>query len=111
MGWSAFRPQGPTVAIAVTTSASTAVQAPGYSGEPIANNYLFSNTTTQPVQVGYGPNALSATAVIPTPGAANNSFWLGPNTSQVLTFGPATWFSTIASTGSSTVLVTPGDGL
>jgi len=110
MGWSAFRATGNTIAIAVTTTASAAVQAPGFNGEPLSENFLLSNTTTQPVFVGVGtsPNGL---AVIPVPGTSQRGYWLGPNASQSVTESPNTYWSVIAGTGTSTVYITPGDGL
>jgi len=111
MGWSAFRGTGNTIAIAVTTAASTAVQAPSFPGEVQESNYLLSNGSTQPVFVAVGPVAASTVAVLPVPGTGQRGYWLGPNTTQSITEGPNTWFSTIAGTGTSTVYITPGDGL
>jgi hypothetical protein len=110
MGWSAFRAEGNTQAVAVTTVASTAVQALSFNGEPICNNFILSNATTQPVFVAVGPTN-SVTAVIPVPGTPQRGYWLGPNAAQSVTESPNTWFSAIAGTGTSTVYITPGDGL
>lgn len=110
MGWSAFRATGNTIAIAVTTVASTAVQAPGFMGEPISDNFILSNGSAQPVFVAVFPVA-GLLAVIPVPGTSQRGYYLGPNSQQAVTEAPGTWFSVIAPATTSTVYVTPGDGL
>ncbi len=109
MGWSAFRPTGQTVAIDVTTSASVAKQAPS-QGEPESMNYYISNASSQGVFIAAGPNSGTA-AVAPIAATAANGIWLGGNTAQTFTFANDAWFSAIAPTGTSTVYITPGDGL
>lgn len=110
MGWSAFRPTGLTVAIDVTVAASTAKQAPSFSGEPESMNYIISNATTQGVFLAVG-NSVGVAAVAPVSATPNNGIWLGGSTTQSFTFANDAWFSTIAPTGTSTVYITPGDGL
>lgn len=110
MGWSAFRGTGPTIAIAVTTTASVAVQALSAQSEPFSTNYIISNGTTQAVFVGVGTNS-AFLAVLPVPGTPQRGYWLGPNSAQPVTEAQNAWFSVIAPATTSTVYITPGDGL
>jgi len=110
MGWSAFKATGNTIAIAVTTAASTAVQAPGFNGEQNSTNFLLSNASAQPLFVAVGTSSTVA-AVIPVPGTGQWGYWLGPNAQISITGSPNMWFSTIAPATTSTVYITPGDGL
>lgn len=108
MGWSAFNPQGNTVAIAATTTASTAVQAQPAGGFGVANNYLVSNSGAAAF-LAIGSNS-AVLAAIPSTNPANG-FYLIPGSSQTFTFSPNTWFSAITPTGTSEIYITPGDGL
>lgn len=110
MGWSAFSGKGLTQSVAVTTTASVAIQAPGFPGEQNNDNYLLVNTTTQPVWVGVG-TASAFLAVIPVPGTGQRGYWLGPSASISVSESYGAWFSVIAPATTSTVLITPGDGL
>lgn len=110
MGWSAFKATGNTIAIAVTVAASTAVQAPSFSGEVGSTNFILTNASAQPVFVAIG-TASTLAAVIPVPGTPQWGYWLGPNAQVSITGWPSMWFSTIAPATTSTVYVTPGDGL
>lgn len=107
MGWSAFAPKGPSITIAVTTSASTGVQAPCFSGEPQNNNYLVSNSTSQGCFLGWGANAAEAQ----TRATVAAGLWLPGNSVQSFTFAPTTFFSVIAPATTSTVYIAPGDGM
>lgn len=106
MGWSAFAPQGNTVAVAATTTSSTAVQVPGANG----NNYLVSNTTTQAAFLAYS-NQPGLVATIPVPGTSGNGVYLPPNSVQSFTCGPLSYFAVITPAATSTIYITPGDGL
>lgn len=108
MGWSAFAPKGPQVTVAVTTAASTAVQVPGFGGEPANNNVIVSNITSQGCFLSYGPTAAIAQAAAT---AGNPVVWLPGNSTQTFGFGPRMWFSTIAPATTTTVYLTPGDGM
>lgn len=101
------------MAITVGTSATVGVQALASSGEGQVNNYLVSNATAQACFIGVGPDAVSAAAaaVVPVPGAATPAIYLQPNSTQSFTLSPRSWFSTIAPTSTTTVYITPGDGL
>lgn len=110
MGWSAFRATGNTIAIAVTTTASTAVQAPSFQGEPVSTNFILSNASAQPVFVGVGTDS-GGLAVIPVPGTATRGYYIGPNSQISVTESPRTWWSVIAPATTSTLYITPGDGI
>lgn len=107
MGWSAFAPKGPTVTFAATTTAGTAAQVPCLPGEPQNVNYMVSNSTAQPCFLGYGSSAAAAQASA----TALTGIYLDANSTVPYTFGPNTWFSVISLATTSTVYVTPGDGL
>lgn len=107
MGWSPFAPKGPTVTFAATTTAGAAAQVPCAPGEPQNNNYVIANATAQPCFVGYGPNAAAAQAMA----TALQGVYSGPNVTQTYTFGPNTFFSVISLAATSTIYITPGDGL
>ena len=110
MGWSAFRQTGLTVAIDVTVAASVAKQAPPFPGEPESMNYAISNASSQGCFLAAGPNS-GLLAVAPVSATPNNGYWIGGNTTQVLTFANDAYFSAIAPTGTTTLYITPGDGL
>jgi hypothetical protein len=104
---SVFRIAGPTTAIAVTTSSSTAVTITPKGNDQI--NYCgFLNTSTNVIAVTIAPTSAGA-AVLPTAGNTSNSFVLGVSMqSPMVVAVPPDQFSvtTIGST-SSTLYVTP----
>jgi hypothetical protein len=104
---SVFRIAGPTTAIAVTTSSSTAVTITPKGNDQI--NYCgFLNTGTNVIAVTIAPTSAGA-AVLPTAGNTSNSFILGVSMqSPMVVAVPPDQFSvtTIGST-SSTLYVTP----
>lgn len=110
MGWSAFTPSGDTVTIAATNVASTAVQVPSRSGQ--SSGYLISNGSTGGVLLAWGSNNQTGGAgIVATTSLPAQEVWIPGNSVQAFTFGPQTWFSAITLTGSSTVYITPGDGI
>ena len=110
MGWTAFKPFANSIAINGTTVASGAVQCPVSTGD--GYNYVVSNSTSQPCFLAFGPNS-AVVAVIPTGAGTSsaNGIYLGGNTTKTFTFGAQSWFSVITPTGTTTVYITPGDGL
>lgn len=110
MGWSAFTPLGRTLTISVTTTASTALQAPSGHGNPATNNYLVSNATTQGAFFVFGANS-TALAVAGVAGTTTPGTWIGGLTERAFTCGPGSWFSAITPLGTTTLYITPGDGL
>jgi len=104
---SVFRIAGPTTAIAVTTSSSTAVTITPKGNDQI-NFCGFLNTSTNVIAVTIAPTSAGA-AVLPTAGNTSNSFVLGVSMqSPMVVAVPPDQFSvtTIGST-SSTLYVTP----
>lgn len=101
----AFLPQGQTTAISVGATASTPVQV-AVGGAPNMNAYLLQATGACFVAM----TAAAANAVVPVPGTPANGIPLQANVPLLVEGPPNAWFSTIASTGTPTVYVTPGDG-
>lgn len=111
MGWSAFRPEGNTIAITPLLVSTTPAQAPSYGGEPWAGNYLVSNTTSQGCFLAIGNQ--SVVVAIPTGAGTSsaNGFWIPPLSQASYTFGPGSYFAAICPSGTTTLYITPGDGL
>jgi len=104
---SVFRIAGPTTAIAVTTSSSTAVTITPKGNDQI--NYCgFLNTSTNVIAVTIAPTSAGA-AVLPTAGNTSNSFVLGVtmSTPMVVAVPPDSFSVTAIGSTSSTLYVTP----
>jgi hypothetical protein len=104
---SVFRIAGPTTAIAVTTSSSTAVTITPKGNDQI--NYCgFLNTSTNVIAVTIAPTSAGA-AVLPTAGNTSNSFILGVSmsTPMVVAVPPDSFSVTTIGSTSSTLYVTP----
>ena len=109
MGTQAFTKLGNTVAFIAATTAPTPVQA--VSTTLGGNQYRIINSGDKTVFLGYGSTAAlanSAATVVTTSGEA---IPLLPGTDEILTFLPNAYFTGVTATGTSTVYVTPGDGL
>lgn len=113
MGIQAFAQMGNTVAISVTSSASSPAQVPSVTLG--ANQYRVINPGNVTVFIGYGQASANATsnAVIPTGNGANATFCLPllPGTDEILSFVPNAYFSALTASGNATIYITPGDGL
>jgi hypothetical protein len=104
---SVFRIAGPTTAIAVTTSSSTAVTITPAGNDQI--NYCgFLNTGTNVIAVNIAPTSGGA-AVLPTAGNTSNSFVLGVSmsTPMVVAVPPNSFSVTTIGSTSSTLYVMP----
>lgn len=112
MSVQAFQVQGNTIAIAATTSASTPVQAQTVFA-PGSNRFRVINPSATLVFLSVGDTSAEATAncVIPIPGTPQNCIPLLPGTDEILTFTQGVYFATITSGGSTTIYITPGDGM
>lgn len=123
MSINAFMPQGSTVAIVSAVTATSPVQvtnltysaATGVTAQG-PSNYSFVNVGAVPVFVSWGTSqggsAGCPTPVIPTGGSPTNTFIIPVgNDKWVMTLAPNAWFSIIATATSSTLYITPGDGL
>ena len=110
MGVNAFTPTGNTVVFTAATSAPAPVQA--ISNGLGANQYrIVVPQGTNTVFLGFGVTSAIATtnaAVVTT-----TSFTLPilPGTDEILTFLPNAWFTGVTASGSTSVYVTPGDGV
>jgi hypothetical protein len=104
---SVFRIAGPTTAIAVTTSSSTAVTITPKGNDQI-NFCGFLNTSTNVIAVTIAPTSAGA-AVLPTAGNTSNSFILGVSmsTPMVVAVPPDSFSVTTIGSTSSTLYVTP----
>ena len=104
---SVFRIAGPTTAIAVTTSSSTAVTITPKGNDQI--NYCgFLNTSTNVIAVTIAPTSAGA-AVLPTAGNTSNSFVLGVtmSTPMVVAVPPDSFSVTTIGSTTSTLYVMP----
>jgi hypothetical protein len=108
----AFMPSGNTITITAATSAPAASQVP--SSTLGGNQYRIINaSTTQGAFLAWGQNAATAqaNAVIPTGNVTFNMLYILPNTDEIMTFVPNAYFTAITTTNSSTIYITPGDGM
>jgi hypothetical protein len=104
---SVFRIAGPTTAIAVTTSSSTAVTITPKGNDQI--NYCgFLNTSTNVIAVTIAPTSAGA-AVLPSAGSTSNSFVLGVSmqSPMVVAVPPNSFSVTTIGSTTSTLYVTP----
>jgi hypothetical protein len=109
MGIQAFTKLGNTVVFTAATTAPTPVQAA--STTLGGNQYRIINPGSVTVFLGYGTTATEANtnaAIVTTTGAA---LPLLPGTDEILTFVPNAYFTGITAAGSTSVYITPGDGL
>ncbi len=110
MGVQAFTKTGNTIVLTANVAAPSAVQVP--STTLGGNQYRIINSQGGNLAfLGYGATASDATnaaTVISTTGAA---IPLLPGTDEILTFAPNAYFTAITSSGTSTIYITPGDGL
>jgi len=104
---SVFRIAGPTTAIAVTTSSSTAVTITPAGNDQI--NYCgFLNTSSNVIAVNIAPTSAGA-AVLPTAGNTSTSFVLGVGMSSpmVVAVPPNSFSITTIGSTTSTLYVMP----
>lgn len=110
MGIQAFTQTGNTVTFTANVSAPTAVQA--VSTTLGGNQYRIINAVGgNVVFLGYGATATDATNNAVVVSTTARSIPLLPGTDEILTFVPNAHFTGITSNGTSTIYVTPGDGL
>ena len=104
---SVYRIAGPTTAIAVTTSSSTAVTITPAGNDQI--NYCgFLNTSTNVIAVNIAPTSAGA-AVLPSAGSTSTSFVLGVSmsTPMVVAVPPNSFSVTTIGSTTSTLYVMP----
>jgi hypothetical protein len=111
----AFCPQGKTVVIEASVSPPLGIQVPVYEkfSSKVAGQMRIVNTSENTVHLGYGPteaiaqaNAVEAFAGKPAP-----SIPLPSGSVEILRFSAGLFFSGAANSGSSTIYMTPGEGL
>lgn len=94
-------------------TAPTPVQCAGKSLGP--TQYRIINAGTNTVFMGYGEDAVDATAnaVIPTGGGSNSTFSIPilPGTDEILTFMPNAYFTGVTAANTSVIYICPGDGM
>ena len=104
---SVYRIAGPTTAIAVTTSSSTAVTITPAGNDQI--NYCgFLNTSSNVIAVNIAPTSAGA-AVLPSAGSTSTSFVLGVSmsTPMVVAVPPDSFSVTTIGSTTSTLYVMP----
>lgn len=107
MSANAFQPVGDSVKIAVTATASSAVQCKGPNNN--ATQRLVQNVGTKNAFLAWGPDS-TVVAVVPGSSAANGMA-VQPGAIMALGFPPNAWFSAICDGSDSTTLyLTPGEG-
>jgi hypothetical protein len=109
MGIQAFTKLGNTVVFTAATTAPAAVQA--VSTTLGGNQYRIINPGSVTVFLGYGTTATEANtnaAIVTSSGA---SLPLLPGTDEILSFVPNAYFTGVTAAGSTSVYITPGDGL
>ena len=102
----AFQPQGNTILIAGTTTASVAVQ-------PSTGSIIgcrISNIATGVTYIAVSPSS-GISAVIPTTSTPANGFPLLPNSAETFNVAPNFWLSAITSAGTAQIFATPGFGI
>jgi hypothetical protein len=109
---SAFRFVGPTTAITVTSTSSTAVTITP-AGNDQVNWCAFLNTSANPVAITIAPvyegvGTIAAAAVLPTGGNTSQSFILGVSMSQPTVISvPQVFTITAIGTSGTTLYVMP----
>lgn len=110
MGIQAFTQMGNTITFTANVAAPTPVQA--VSTTLGGNQYRIINAVGGNLAfIGYGMTSSQAAnnaTVVTTTGPA---IPLLPGTDEILTFAPNAYFTAITPSGTSTIYVTPGDGL
>jgi hypothetical protein len=119
MSSNAFAIQGNTVALAVTSTAHSAVQIDAPTNGPGNINFVVCNIGTSLGYISYAPpgpgnSAPSPTlaAVIPTDGTPANGYPVLAGSKETITAPPGSYWSAICASGlTTTITVTPGEGV
>ena len=107
MGIMPFSPMGNTVTFVAASSPPSAVQA---SGTIVgATQYRIHNTGNVVVYLGFGPNAAAA-ATMANVSLAGSTLSLVAGGVEVFTLNANQYFTGATASGTSTVVITPGDG-
>lgn len=108
----AFTPTGNTVVIDAVTSYPPAVQIPSNTGTSMQYR-IINSSTTQGCFLSWGQSKATAEAncLVPNANVSTSVIHVLPNTDEILTFAPNTWFTAITSANSCTLYIVPGDGM
>ena len=108
----AFFPNGPTVVITANSSAPTAAQIlPTFTAAtPPTNQYRVINAGTVVAFLGVGATAAIAATNAAAVTATGNGIPLVPGAVEVFNFPPISFFTATAAS-STTLYITPGQGL
>ena len=107
MGIMPFTPQGNTVTFTAAATPPTPVQA--LSSTVGATQYRVHNSGNSVIYLGYGLTAAAATTMAnTTPNGA--VITMVPSSVEVFTFNANLYFTAATSSGTSLVVITPGDG-
>lgn len=108
----AFTPTGNTVVINAATSYPTAVQAPSNTGTSMQYRVINSSTTVGCfLSWGQTQTAAQDNCLVPNSNVSTAVIHVLPNTDEILTFAPNTWFTAITASSSCTLYIVPGDGM
>ena len=100
---------GPTVALSVGAASTASVSLATYTNEPLGYA-AFMNTGPNPVAISTSGQAVTPSAVLPTPGAPQNVIMLAANMTGPLVYVVPTNCSLTAigtAVGPATVYITP----
>ena len=107
MGIMPFTPMGNTVTFTAAATPPTPVQV---SGTIVgATQYRIHNTGNSVIYLGFGPSASAATTMANTT-PAGSTITMVPSSVEVFTFNANQYFTAATSSGTSVVIITPGDG-
>jgi len=109
MGINAFQKTGNTVTFIAGVAAPSPVQC--VSTTLGGNQYRIINSGAQLVFLGYGIDAANATTNAANVTTTGQAFPLLPGTDEILTFVPNAYFTGITQSSTSTIYITPGDGV
>ena len=107
MGIMPFTPMGNTVTFTANVAAPTPVQAS--STTVGATQYRIHNTGSVVIYIGFGPTANAASAMANTT-PAGSTITMVPSSVEVFTFNANQYFTAATASGTSLVVITPGDG-
>lgn len=103
----AFVILGNTIAITAATSAPTGVQITGALQYRVVNN----GTITAYLGIGKTDAQAQTAAVIPVSGTPATGIPLVPGAVEIISANDGAFFSAITASGSTTIFITPGDGV
>lgn len=107
MGIMPFTPMGNSVTFTAAATPPTPVQALGTIIG--ATQYRVHNTGNAVIYIGYGANAASATTMANT-SLNGSTISMVPSSVEVFTLNANQFFTAATSSGTSVVVITPGDG-